>query len=214
MPLLINEIFYSIQGESLNSGRPCIFIRLSGCNLRCRYCDTTYAYEDGKWMSTLDILEQAASFRCNLVEITGGEPLLQPEAPSLMALFLDSGYEVMVETNGSLDISVVPSQCMKIVDMKCPSSGESNKNDYENMARLSPQDQIKFVIGNRSDYEFARSVIEKKPPFLPMHHILFGPVANELSPGILADWILADHLPVRFHTQLHKAIWPNESRGR
>jgi 7-carboxy-7-deazaguanine synthase len=214
MSLIVNEIFYSIQGESLNSGRPCVFVRLSGCNLRCRYCDTTYAYEEGKSMHIATIMQRVASFQCNLVEITGGEPLLQPEAPSLMEHLLDADYEVMLETNGSFDISSVPARCMKIVDMKCPSSGESNKNDYENMRRLSPQDQIKFVIGNRDDYEFAKTVIDNEAPCVPMHHILFSTVADDLPQSALADWIVADHLQVRFHTQLHKTIWPNISRGK
>jgi 7-carboxy-7-deazaguanine synthase len=214
MPLLVNEIFYSIQGESLNNGRPCVFVRLTGCNLRCRYCDTTYAYEEGKSMSIPDIMQRVASFQCNLVEITGGEPLLQPEASSLMEHFLNAGYEVMLETNGSFDISMVPARCMKIVDMKCPSSGESHNNDYENMRRLSPQDQIKFVIGNREDYEFAKSAIDNETPAVPMHHVLFSAVADELPQSALADWILADNLQVRFHMQLHKTLWPNIIRGK
>jgi 7-carboxy-7-deazaguanine synthase len=214
MPLLVNEIFYSIQGESLNNGRPCVFVRLTGCNLRCRYCDTTYAYEEGKSMSIPDIMQRVASFQCNLVEITGGEPLLQPEASSLMEHFLNAGYEVMLETNGSFDISMVPPRCIKIVDMKCPSSGESHNNDYENMRRLSPQDQIKFVIGNREDYKFAKTVIDNETPAVPMHHVLFSAVADELPQSALADWILADNLQVRFHMQLHKTLWPNIIRGK
>jgi 7-carboxy-7-deazaguanine synthase len=153
MPLLVNEIFFSIQGESVYSGRPCVFVRLTGCNLRCSYCDTLYAYKDGTAMDINAILKKVHSFKCSLVEVTGGEPLTQQETPLLVYHLLESGYEVMMETNGSLDISVVDDRCMKIVDIKCPSSKESDKNDLDNLKRLNMKDQLKFVIGTREDYE-------------------------------------------------------------
>lgn len=214
MALLVNEIFHSIQGESLNSGRPCIFIRLTGCNLRCRYCDTTYAYDEGDSMTIEDIANQISFYQCNLVEVTGGEPLLQPETIPLLDHLLSIGYEVMLETNGSIDVSRVPVQCMKIVDVKCPSSGESHNNHYDNMHCLSPQDQIKFVIGDRNDYEFAKNLLKNEILSIPMHHVLFSPASDELSQKTLADWIVSDNLKVRFHMQLHKTLWPNVTRGK
>ena len=174
MTLLINEIFYSIQGESIYSGRPCIFVRLTGCNLRCTYCDTRYAYEEGVEMEIAEITRRVAAYNCRLVEITGGEPLLQTETPLLILRLLENGYEVLMETNGSLDISKVDARCVKIVDIKCPSSDASEKNDLENLKRLNPKDQIKFVIGNRTDYVYAKKTIELNRPDFPEDHILFS----------------------------------------
>ncbi|MEA3343792.1 MAG: radical SAM protein [archaeon] len=212
MSLVVNEIFYSIQGESVYSGRPCVFVRLTGCNLRCSYCDTIYAYENGTEMEIEPIIKQVDSFRCLLVEITGGEPLIQPETPLLIRSLLENGYEVMIETNGSLDISIIDERCIKIVDIKCPSSMESNKNDLENLQRIYRKDQVKFVIGTRKDYEYAKKIKEMIPARLPGHNILFSPVTEEIVPSQLANWILEDKLDVRFHQQLHKFIWPDEDR--
>jgi len=212
MSLLVNEIFYSIQGESIYSGRPCVFVRLTGCNLRCSYCDTLYAYKDGTEMELEPIIKKVDSFGCPLVEITGGEPLIQPETPLLIYSLLENGHEVMIETNGSLDISIVDDRCMKIVDIKCPSSMENEKNDLENLKRVSRKDQVKFVIGTRKDYEFALEIIKLIPAGFPGHHILFSTVFGKMKPSKIASWILEDKLDVRFHPQLHKIIWPDEDR--
>ena len=212
MSLIVNEIFYSIQGESAYSGRPCVFVRLTGCNLRCSYCDTIYAYENGSEMEIEPIIKQVDSFGCPLVEITGGEPLIQPETPFLIHSLLENGYEVMIETNGSLDISIIDDRCIKIVDIKCPSSMESDKNDLENLKRINLKDQVKFVIGDRNDYEYSKKLMSLIQPGFSGHHILFSPVSGEIVPSQLANWILEDKLDVRFHQQLHKIIWPDEDR--
>jgi len=212
MSLIVNEIFYSIQGESVYSGRPCVFVRLTGCNLRCFYCDTRYAYENGIEMEIDQILKQVDLFNCPLVEITGGEPLIQSETPLLIYKILEKGHEVMLETNGNLDISIIDERCIKIVDMKCPSSRESDKSDLENLHKINRKDQVKFVIGNRKDYEYAKKIKELIPDGFPGHHILFSPVSGEILPSQLAKWILEDKLDVRFHQQLHKFIWPDEDR--
>jgi 7-carboxy-7-deazaguanine synthase len=213
MALLVNEIFHSIQGESTYSGRPCIFVRLTGCNLRCSYCDTRYAYEEGVRMEISEIIDRVAGYKCTLIEITGGEPLLQSETPLLIYRLIENGYEVMMETNGSLDISSVDGRCIKIVDIKCPTSSESDKNDLENLKRLNPKDQVKFVIGSRKDYEYAKETIELIHPGFPMDQILFSPVSGEMAPAKLAEWILEDSLSVRLHLQLHKIIWPSKEKG-
>lgn len=213
MPLNVTEIFYSIQGESLHAGRPCVFIRLSGCNLRCRYCDTRYAYEDGNAMELGEIISKAKGFNCRLIEITGGEPLLQPDTPPLINAFLDSGCEVLLETNGSFDIDCVDSRCCRVMDLKCPASGESHQNDWGNFDRLTQRDQLKCVVSDRNDYLFARNHLDRLPGNFPQHHVLFSPVFGQLSPEQLARWILNDHLNVRLHLQLHKVIWPHVDRG-
>ena len=213
MTLLVNEIFYSIQGESLNAGRSCVFVRLSGCNLRCSYCDTAYAYEEGTSFSIREIIQKVEEFNCSLVEVTGGEPLLQAETAGLIRRFLDAGYKVMLETNGTLDVSCVDARCMKILDVKCPSSGESSKNRAENFKWLTTFDQVKFVIGNRTDYEYAKKTMGMLPEILPGSNILFSPVWDLLPIKTLSEWILQDNLPVRLHVQLHKVIWPDVMRG-
>ena len=209
MSLLVNEIFYNIQGESLFSGRPCAFIRLTGCNLRCSYCDTVYAYENGFEMEIQTLVNQIDSFGCPLVEITGGEPLIQTETPLLIRTLLENGYEVMIETNGSLDISIIDNRCTKVVDIKCPSSMESDQNDLENLKRIDSKDQVKFVIGTRKDYDYAKQIREMMPECFAGHHILFSPVFGQIAPSRLANWILEDKLDVRFHLQLHNIIWPD-----
>ena len=213
MTLLVNEIFYSIQGESTYSGRPCIFVRLTGCNLRCSYCDTRYAYEEGVEMEIAEIMDRIAGYKCPLIEITGGEPLLQSETPIFIYTLLENGYKVLMETNGSLDISRVDSRCIKIVDIKCPISTESDKNDLENLKRLGLKDQVKFVIGSRGDYEYAKNIIELNCPGFPGGQILFSPLPGEIMPAKLAEWILEDNLNVRLHLQIHKIIWPGKQRG-
>jgi 7-carboxy-7-deazaguanine synthase len=212
--LQVNEIFFSIQGESSYAGRPCAFIRLAGCNLRCSYCDTRYAYEEGSVQEISDIEQQIRSFGCRLVEITGGEPLLQAETPELIRTLLDRRYTVLMETNGSLDIGCIDKRCIRIVDVKCPSSGESKKNRLENLAIITPNDEVKFVIGDRGDFEYAKDVISThlsgrsglQPP-------LISPVFSRMDPESLARWILEDHLDVRLQIQLHKIIWGAEKRG-
>ena len=205
MSILVNEIFYSIQGESTHVGRPCIFVRLTGCNLRCSYCDTQYAYEDGREMKIEQIIGFVNGYGCSLVEITGGEPLLQAETPDLVSGLLARRYEVLLETNGSQDISIVDNRCMKIVDFKTPSSGMSDKNDFANVGKLRDGDEVKFVIGNRSDYEFAREHIKDTGNALlarcPIH---FAPVFGKQDPRTLAGWILDDRFHVRLQVQLHK----------
>lgn len=213
MAITVNEIFYSIQGESLDAGRPCVFIRLTGCNLRCAYCDTRYAYTEGADMEIPEILNRVVDYQCRLVEITGGEPLCQHETPQLVRTLLDKGYTVLLETNGSFDISGLDSRCKKIVDIKCPGSGESMKNMPDNIHRLGPDDQIKFVIGDHDDYVYARQMVERIPAGFPKSHILFSPVHGKIDPQTLAQWILQDNLEVRLHLQLHKYIWPNRDRG-
>jgi 7-carboxy-7-deazaguanine synthase len=213
MFLNINEIFFSIQGESLYSGVPCIFVRLAGCNLRCTYCDTTYAWDEGVPMETKEIVKKIKSFDCKLVEITGGEPLIQAETPSLISSLIDSGYTVLLETNGSLDIRKVSPTCIKVMDIKCPSSKECHKNLLENIQYLGIKDQVKFVIGCREDYLFARNISQTYCMNLTDGNILFSVNTGTLKPSELAAWILEDCLQVRFHMQLHKIIWPDIERG-
>jgi len=210
----VNEIFISIQGESTRAGLPCVFIRLTGCNLRCSYCDTTYAYEEGALMEIRDILEKVKSLNCPLVEITGGEPLIQDETPQLIKGLLDAGYTVLLETNGSKDISTVDRHCIKIMDIKCPSSGEEAHNDLENLIRLNQGDELKFVIADKRDYDFAFETLtmipaDKKDSI----SINFSPCFGRLEPRELSEWILKDKLNIRLNMQLHKYIWPPDKRG-
>ncbi len=213
MFLKVNEIFYSIQGESLYAGVPCAFIRLSGCNLRCRYCDTRYAYEEGCKMTVEQILHRVEAFQCPVVEVTGGEPLIQQAAPLLIDRLIKAGNKVLLETNGSMDIGRVDKRCIKIMDIKCPSSREMERNDPENIKKLQQSDQVKFVIGDREDYEYAKMMTGSISSILPGDHILFSPVYGEILNDELAAWILEDRLDVRFHLQFHKIIWPDASRG-
>ncbi len=204
MALEVCEIFYSIQGESSWAGEPCVFIRLAGCNLRCVYCDTSYAFEPGAGMEIPEILGQVRGLRCSLVEVTGGEPLIQAETPFLIGNLLEEGYTVLLETNGSIDIGVVDPRCVRIVDIKCPSSEMAGQNDMNNLNRLKSSDELKFVIGNRVDYEFARNLLSTFAE-VPCR-INFSPAFGLLDPRSLAEWILEDHLPVRLNLQLHKII--------
>lgn len=214
MALKVNEIFYSIQGESSYAGRPCVFVRLTGCNLRCSYCDTQYAYDKGDLLEIGEILKRVASYKCTLVEVTGGEPLIQKETASLIHSLLEAGHEVLLETNGSQDIRQVDERCVKIMDIKCPTSGEEGKSDLKNLALLADTDEIKFVIGDRGDYDYAKKILismDRRPS--GVNHVHFSPVFGKMDPGLLAEWIMADHLDVRLHLQLHKILWDPEKRG-
>ncbi len=213
MILTVNEIFYSIQGESVHSGLPCVFVRLTGCNLRCSYCDTRYAFDAGKQMSIAQIVRQAGVFGCNLIEITGGEPLIQENTSALVDALLDDGYEVLMETNGSLDIDRIDRRCSRIMDIKCPSSGEHRHNDAGNLMRLSAHDQIKFVIGDHTDFLFATEMLSRMPATVPADRILFSAVSDRLPPQQLAAWMLAAHTRARLQLQLHRLIWPDRDRG-
>lgn len=208
----MNEIFYSIQGESSFAGNPCVFIRLSGCNLRCAYCDTSYAHEDGERMELSAIMKRAASFGCSLVEITGGEPLLQAGTPLLISALIEKDFHVLLETNGTQNIGKIDPRCVRIVDIKCPGSGEHEKNDFGNLERITPRDEIKFVIGDRKDYDFAVQILKqiRAGAENPVH---FSPVHGKLHPRMLAEWMLADRIQAKLHLQLHKYVWPPEQRG-
>lgn len=208
----VNEIFHSIQGESSHAGRPCVFVRLTGCNLRCVWCDTAYAFHEGREMSVEEILRAVAGYRCGLVEVTGGEPLLQPGAIDLMRELLAAGYEVLLETGGSLPIDPVPEGVKRIVDVKCPASGEVAKNRWENLEALRAGDELKFVIAGREDYVFARDLVRERG-LTARVPVLFSAVREAIDPGALADWVLQDRLPVRVQIQLHKVLWPGVVRG-
>jgi 7-carboxy-7-deazaguanine synthase len=211
--LTINEIFHSIQGESTHSGRPCVFVRLTACDLRCSWCDTPYAFTEGRKLSVDDVVEQVRGYGCDLVELTGGEPLLQRDVYPLMDRLLDSGHTVMVETGGHLSIAEVPPRVIRIVDVKCPGSGESTKNHWDNLGLLTPQDEVKFVIRDRPDYEFARDVVGRHALIGRTAAVLFSPVHGVLAPKELAAWILEDRLAVRLQLQAHKYIWGADVRG-
>ena len=211
--LTVNEIFYSIQGESTRAGRPCVFVRLTACDLRCSWCDTPYAFHEGRKMSIDDVVAAVDRFGCPLIEITGGEPLLQDDVYPLMDRLLAGGRTVMLETGGHRSIERVPDAVLKIVDVKCPGSGEMDKNDWANLARLAPHDEVKFVIKDRDDYEFAREIIERHRLAAKAAAILMSPVHGVLEPKLLSEWILADRLPARLQLQIHKYIWPPETRG-
>ena len=211
--LTINEIFHSIQGESTHSGRPCVFVRLAACDLRCSWCDTPYAFHEGTKRSVDDVVDQVARFGCGLVEITGGEPLLQRDVYPLMDWLLESGLTVMVETGGHLSIHEVPTRVIRIVDVKCPGSGESARNHWENLALLTAHDEVKFVIRDRADYEFARDVVSRYALTGLCAAVLFSPVHGVLPPKDLAEWILEDKLQVRLQLQAHKYIWGADVRG-
>ena len=210
--LKVNEIFYSIQGESTFSGLPCVFIRLTGCNLRCSYCDTTYAYEEGENLSVSLIMEKVEQFNCNLVEITGGEPLLQSACAELAKSLVMKGKTVLVETNGSIDISPLSSPIIRIVDIKCPGSGEHKKNFWKNLEHLRYNDNIKFVITDKNDFSWAVQIVQNYA-LLERAQVIFSPAFNLLAPELLARWILESTLPIRMQLQIHKYIWRPSQRG-
>ncbi len=212
MELNVHEIFASIQGESTHVGEPCAFVRLAGCNLRCAWCDTTWALEGGAPMSLDAILAKVREIDLELVELTGGEPLIQPASIPLMQALVDDDFTVLLETNGALDLSNVPDEVMKIMDVKCPSSGMSGKNVPKNVDFLGGHDEVKFVMADRADYEWARATVKGNRKFEHVHAVHFTPVAGRLDLATLADWILADKLEVRLGFQLHKLIWGPETR--
>ncbi len=210
MPKLrITEIFYSLQGESASVGWPTVFVRLTGCPLRCGYCDTTYAFKGGEWREVDEILDQVASYGARHVTVTGGEPLAQADCPALLSALCDAGYEVSLETSGALDISSVDPRVSRVMDLKTPSSGELERNLYSNIDHLTELDQVKFVIADEADYEWSKAQVEQRS-LSGRCDVLFSPVAGTLPPTQLADWILRDRLAVRFQLQLHKLLWGNE----
>ena len=211
--LTVNEIFFSIQGESSHAGRPCVFVRLTACDLRCAWCDTPYAFDEGSKRDVQDVVNAVGAYQCGLVEITGGEPLLQEDVYPLMRDLLAEGKTVLLETGGHIDISKVPREVLKIVDVKCPGSGEADRTDLGNLDRLASHDEVKFVIRDRADYEFARAVVRTHHLDDRCHAVLLSPVHRVLDPGRLSEWALADQLPVRVQLQLHKYLWGDDARG-
>ena len=205
--LQIIETFKSVQGESTHAGKVCFFIRLSGCNLRCSYCDTAYAWEGGEMRSVESLLDEAAAADCNTVEITGGEPLLQKDTPLLAKKLLDMGKEVLIETNGSVDFSILPPGCCRIVDCKLPASGMAQHNCYEAYQHLTQLDEVKFVVSDRQDFDFALNVIEQHRLAEKTPHLLFSPVWGRIAPETLAAWVVNSQLPLRMQIQMHKVIW-------
>jgi 7-carboxy-7-deazaguanine synthase len=212
MALQVSEIFYSVQGESTYAGRPCVFVRLTGCNLRCRWCDTAYAFYDGETLTVEQVLERVRAYKCPLVEITGGEPLLQGEVHSLIDRLLLEGYEVLVETGGSLDVGRLDPRVVKILDLKAPGSGMDRLNNLDNLQYLDRKDQVKFVVADRRDYEWAKQMMAEHA-LAEKAQVLFSPVFGELHQRELAEWILADRLPARLQIQLHKYLWDPNQRG-
>jgi 7-carboxy-7-deazaguanine synthase len=211
--LTVNEIFHSIQGESTRAGRPCVFVRLTACDLRCTWCDTPYAFHEGRKMSVDEVVAAVEAFESPLVEITGGEPLLQDDVYPLMDRLLAAGRTVMLETGGHRPTTRVPASVLKIVDVKCPASGESSRNDWANLERLEPHDEVKFVIQDRADYDFARDVIARYDLPSKVAAVLMSPVHGVLDPKSLSEWMLSDRLPARLQLQLHKYIWSPTTRG-
>ncbi|MBZ0180471.1 MAG: radical SAM protein [Melioribacteraceae bacterium] len=210
--LKINEIYYSIQGESSWAGLPCVFVRLTFCNLRCTYCDTEYAFYEGKDMSIDEILAEIGKYNCNLVEITGGEPLVQQGSLDLIHKLCEAGYKVLLETGGSLPIKEIDRRVNIILDLKCPSSGMEKKNLYDNLDYIKPSDEVKFVIGSREDYEWTKEKLNEYD-LTNKAKILCSVVFGKLEPLTLVNWILEDKLKVRFQLQMHKFIWKPEERG-
>jgi len=222
--LRINEVFFSIQGESTWTGAPCVFVRLSGCHLRCAWCDTEYSFREGASRPIHELVEEVCGHDSTLVEVTGGEPLLQPRVHDLIRALADRGRTVLVETSGACDIRPLDPRSIAILDVKCPGSGESNRNLWSNLDHLRPRDEVKFVIGDRNDYEYAREVIDRHALADRCAALLLSPVHEQprgleisgspgLSPRQLAEWILADRLPVRLQLQIHKLIWGRDVRG-
>lgn len=210
--LKVNEIYYSVQGESTKAGLPCVFIRLTFCNLRCTYCDTEYAFYNGNDLEISDIISSVKKYNCKLVELTGGEPLVQKESLELMKQLCDEGFEVMLETSGSLSTKDVDERVKVILDFKCPSSGMLKKNLYENINYLKPIDEVKFVIGSREDFDWSKELISKYQ-LNKKCEVLFSVVFGKLTAEELVKWILEENLNVRFQLQMHKVIWEPMKRG-
>jgi 7-carboxy-7-deazaguanine synthase len=208
--LRVTEIFHSLQGEADTVGIPTVFVRLTGCPLRCHYCDTAYAFTGGEWWSVADIVRHVGEYGTRYVCVTGGEPLAQKECLTLLAALCDAGHRVSLETSGALPVADVDARVVRVVDVKTPQSGEEGRNRYAQLALLRPQDQIKFVICSRADYEWSRGQLAA---LRPEAAVLFSPSHGQLEPRQLAEWILADRLPVRFQVQLHKILW-GEERAR
>lgn len=210
--LKVNEIYFSVQGESTYTGLPCVFVRLTYCNLRCSYCDTEHAFYEGKEMSVKEIISKVESYKCQLVEVTGGEPLFQDECKILLKELCDKNYTVLLETGGSLPIKEIDKHVVIIMDLKTPSSGMVKKNLYENISYIKPGDEIKFVIGSREDYEWSKDIINEYK-LTEKCKILLSSVFDKLQPKTLVEWILADNLNVRFQLQAHKFIWTPDTKG-
>lgn len=210
--LRITEIFYSLQGESNTVGYPTVFVRLTGCPLRCVYCDSAYAFKGGKRFTMTEVLSEVAAYQPKYVTVTGGEPLAQPACIELLKQLCDAGYFVSIETSGALDISSIDQRVMTVMDWKTPESGEMHRNRQENVKYLKSMDQVKYVISSREDYEWSKSSMIKDG-FVDRCDVLFSPVYEKLQPQCLADWIVADRIPVRFQFQLHKLLW-NDEPGR
>ena len=211
--MTVNEIFHSVQGESTQAGRPCVFVRLTACDLRCSWCDTPYAFHEGQRMSIGEVVDRVKGFGCGLVEITGGEPLLQKDVYPLMDRLLGEGLTVMLETGGHRSVEQVPGGVLRVIDVKCPGSGEAERNDWTNMDRLVATDEIKFVLQDRTDYEYAREVVGRHGLAGRVRAVLFSPVHGVLDPKQLAAWVLEDRLDVRVQLQVHKYIWDPQTRG-
>jgi 7-carboxy-7-deazaguanine synthase len=211
--LRVNEIYLSLQGESAQAGRLCSFVRLTGCHLRCSYCDSAFAFYEGERMTVDAVARRVADLGASLVEITGGEPLLQPAVYPLMERLLAAGHEVMLETSGAVDVRLVPPAVRKIVDLKTPSSGEVDRNDWRVLDGMSARDELKFVLGDRPDYDWAKRVLDERHLLEKPFGVLFSPVFGALAAQQLAEWIIDDRLPVRFQLQLHKHVWPPNARG-
>jgi 7-carboxy-7-deazaguanine synthase len=211
--LTINEIYHSIQGESTWVGRPCAFVRLTFCDLRCNYCDTEYAFYEGKKQTLREIVDAVSTFQCPLVEITGGEPLLQKNVLPLMSILCDTGYTVLLETSGAHDISKVDRRVHRIMDLKTPGSEEVDKNLWANLDHLTLRDEVKFVMGSREDYEWSRDKVQQYHLSSRCHAVLFSPIFGRIDPRQIVDWILTDRLDVRFQLQMHKFIWNATQRG-
>ena len=211
--LTLNEIFYSVQGESTYAGRPCVFVRLTACDLRCSWCDTPYAFHEGRKQALEDVLARVETYDCPLVEVTGGEPLLQEDVYPLMQALLDRGKTVLLETGGHRPTERVPNGVVTILDVKCPGSGEAGRMHWPNLERLRPHDEVKFVIRDRDDYEYARDVMARHDLAARAAAIHQSPVHGVMNPRTLSEWVLADALPVRVQLQLHKYIWEPDTRG-
>jgi 7-carboxy-7-deazaguanine synthase len=211
--LTINEIYFSIQGESTWAGLPCVFVRLTFCDLRCTYCDTEYAFYEGKKQTLGEVVDAVLGHGCPLVEVTGGEPLLQKNVLPLMTLLADAGRTVLLETSGAHDISEVDPRVHRIMDLKTPGSGEVERNLFSNLEYLTPRDEVKFVIGSREDYEWSRALVREHQLAERCRAVLFSPIFGRIDPREIVEWVLADNLPVRFQLQMHKFIWTPTQRG-
>ena len=211
--LTINEVFYSVQGESSYAGRPCVFVRLTACDLRCSWCDTPYAFHEGTKRSLESVFAEVDTYKCPLVEVTGGEPLLQADVYPLMEGLLARGRTVLLETGGHRSTARVPASVVTILDVKCPGSGEAEKNDWTNLERLQSHDEVKFVIKDRTDYQYAREIVARHDLARRAAAVHFSPVHGVMDARTLSEWVLADSLPVRVQLQLHKYIWDPTTRG-